>query len=214
MAEIITGRDVKVEIALTFAAAVNPTAVTKANPAVVTLATHGIADGSAGYWTVSAGMVELDGQGVLVDNGSTNNFDLPGLDTTDYSTYTAGSLTIASTWGTLSEAASYTVGGGAPETQSGMVLLDKKQRNVITALAAQDMQFDVRSQVTHGAAMAALVSAAQRGLPILVKVSKGSTVLRVAYGTPSLPGENVQAGGLASGQFSLILPGWAVKPNV
>ena len=42
----------------------------------------------------------------------------------------------------------------------------------------------------------------------------GSQVLRVWYGTPSIPGESVSAGGLGTGQFNVICPGWVVKPGV
>ena len=49
---------------------------------------------------------------------------------------------------------------------------------------------------------------------VLIRISKGGTVLRVLYGQPSLAGEGVQAGGLASGQISITVPGWVVKPNV
>jgi len=49
---------------------------------------------------------------------------------------------------------------------------------------------------------------------VLVRISKGNQVLRVAYGQPSVPGESVQAGQLASGSFSITVPGYVVKPNV
>src|SRR5687767_10557781 len=97
----IVGRNCKIEVALTFAAAVNPTAVTKASPPVATLNAHGLVSGAAGFWTVSGGMVELDQQAFIVDNEAANTFELPGLDSSDYSTYTAGSVTMAASWGTI-----------------------------------------------------------------------------------------------------------------
>ena len=210
----IVGRDCKIEVALTFDSAINPTAVTKANPAVATLTSHAVDTGDVGYWTVSAGMVELDGQAVYCTDTDTNTFTLNGLVTTNYSTYSAGSLTLAASWGTISEAAAWQVGGGAANPLDDTRLTDIKTRNVAGLLAAQDLSIDVRSPVTSGTALAFVEAAAQTGTSILVKISKGGTVLRVAYGVPSLAGEQVSAGALGAGNFNMICPGWVLKPNV
>jgi hypothetical protein len=210
----ITGRNCRVEVALTFAAAVLPTAVTKANPAVATLNAHGLADAAVGFWSVSAGMVELDEQAVMLDNPLTNTFEMPGLDTTDYSVYTAGSLTLAASWGTVSEAAAYNVGGGGAKALDDTRLHMTKDRNVAGNLASQDVTIDVKNAEIDGAAMAFIEAKAKRGLPVLMRISKGSQVLRVFYGVPSIPGEAVAAGQLATGQFNITVPAWVVKPNV
>lgn len=210
----IVGRDCKIEVALTFDAAINPTAVTKANPGVATLTGHAVETGDIGYWSVTAGMVELDGQAVYCTETDTNTFTMNGLVTTNYSTYSAGSLVLAASWGTISEAAAWSVGGGAPNPLDDTRLTDIKTRNVAGLLAAQDLNIDVRSPVTSGAALAFIEAAAQTGSSVLIKISKGGTVLRVAYGVPSLPGEQVSAGGLGAGSFGLICPGWVLKPNV
>lgn len=210
----IVGRNVKVEVALTFAPAISPTAVTKANPPEATLAAHGLADGAAGYWAVTAGMIELDGQAILVDNGAANTFEMPGFTSQDYTTYTTGNLVMASTWGTLAEAGSYAVGGGAAAQLDDARLNDIKQRNVAGFLAPQDLTIDVKSQEIDGTAMQYVLGQAQRGLNCLFRISKGSQVLRVAYGAPSVPGENTAAGQLGTGQFNVICPAWVIKPNV
>lgn len=210
----IVGRDCKIEVALTFDAAISPTAVTKANPAVATLTSHTVDTGDVGYWTVTAGMVELDEQAVYCTDTDANTFTLNGLDTSGYSTYSAGTLILAATWATLSEAAGFTVGGGAANALDDTRLLDVKTRNVAGLLAPQDLTIDIRNPVTSGTALAFIENKAINTGKVLIRISKGSTVLRVAYGTPSLAGESVQAGALGSGQFSLIVPGWVLKPNV
>lgn len=210
----ITGRNCKVEVALTFASPVSPTAITKAYPPVVTLNAHSLSAGAAGYWTVTAGMVEMHEQAVLVHNPLTNTFDLPGLDATDYSTYTAGTLTMAATWGTLSESAGYNVGGGAADQLDDTRLIDVKKRNIAGMLASQDVTIDIRNQEVSGTAMSFVERQALRGLGCLFKISRAGQVLRVFYGVPSLPGESVQAGQLASGQFVVNCPAFAIKPNV
>jgi hypothetical protein len=210
----IVGRDCKIEVALTFDSAINPTAVTKANPGVATLTSHTVETGDVGYWTVTAGMVELDGQAVYCTDTGANEFTMNGLVTTNYSTFSAGSLTLAATWGTLSESAGWTVGGGAAAALDDTRLIDVKTRNVAGLLAPQDLTVDLRSPVTSGTALAFLEAAAVTGGSVLIKISKGGTVLRVCYGVPSIPGEAVAAGGLGSGQFNVICPGWITKPNV
>lgn len=210
----IVGRDCKIEVALTFDSAINPTAMTKANPGVATLTSHTVDTGDVGYWTVTAGMVELDEQAVYCTDTDANTFTCNGLVTTNYSTYSSGSLTLAASWGTLSESAGWAVGGGAAAALDDTRITDVKTRNVAGLLAPQDLTIDLRSPVTSGTALAFVEAAAVTGGKILVKISKGGTVLRVAYGTPSIPGEAVAAGALGSGQFNLICAGWVLKPNV
>lgn len=210
----IVGRDCKIEVALTFDSAIQPTAVSKANPGVATLTSHTVETGDVGFWSVSAGMVELDEQAVYCTDTDANTFTMNGLDTTNYSTFSAGDLTLAATWGTLSEAAGYTVGGGAAASLNDTRLIDVKTRNIAGLLAPQDVTIDIRNPVTSGAALAFLENKAVNSAKVLIRISKGGTVLRVLYGQPSLAGEGVQAGDLASGQMSITVPGWVVKPNV
>lgn len=211
----IVGRNCKVEVALTFAAAINPTAVTKASPGAVTLTSHGLSDGAVGHWSsVTAGMIQLQDQAFMVTGGTSNNFNLAGLDTTDYDTYTAGSATMAATWGTLSEAYGYSVGGGAIDQLDDTRLQDNKRANIAGLLPAEDLTINIRNQETDSTAMAFVRGKAVRGLQVLVKITKGSTVLRVAYGTPGLPSEDVQSGAGATGSFNIIVPKWVTKPNV
>lgn len=210
----ISGRDCKIEVALTFDSAISPTAVSKANPGVATLSSHAVETGDVGFWSVTAGMVELHEQAVYCTDTDANTFTMNGLDTTNYTTYTAGSLVLAATWGTVSEAAGYTVGGGAAAQLDDTRLLDVKTRNVAGLLAPQDVTIDIRNPVTSGAALAFLENKAVNSAKVLIRISKGGTVLRVLYGQPSLAGESLQAGALASGQISITVPGWVTKPNV
>jgi hypothetical protein len=71
------------------------TAITKANPGVVTSASHGFGNGDEVYVDSIGGMTELNGRNYLVANASTNTFTLQDLfgnniDTTSFTTYTSG----------------------------------------------------------------------------------------------------------------------------
>lgn len=210
----IVGRDCKIEVALTFDSPLTVTALTKADPGVATSAAHGAAQGEVGYFSVSAGMVEIDQQAVYLSAVDTNTMTLAGLVTSGYSTWDTGTLTMAATWGTLSESSGYAVGGGASAQLDDTRLTDVKTRNVAGLLAPQDVTIDLRNPVTMGAALAFLEKAARASTSCLFKVTKGSTVLRVFYGVPSLAGETVQSGQLGNGQINVICPAWVLKPNV
>lgn len=70
------------------------TAITKANPGVVTTSeTHGYSNGQEVYIDISAnsGMTELNARYFTLANVTTNTFELSGEDTTGYTTFTAGS---------------------------------------------------------------------------------------------------------------------------
>lgn len=71
-------------------AAVNITAITKANPAVVTAATHGLYDGAEIQIDSVGGMTELNGRRFRVNIVDSNNVQLRDVDSTDFTTYTSG----------------------------------------------------------------------------------------------------------------------------
>lgn len=212
----INGRNVKIEVALTFASAISPTAVTKASSGVATLTGHSVATGDVGFWSASAGMVELDGQAVYLTNTSSTTFTMNGLDTTAYSTFTTGpTLTIAATWGLLDESGGYAVGGGAGDQLDDSRLHLNKRRNIAGLNAAEDLSITIRTPEIEGTALAFLTRAARNGTNVLVKISKTSgQVLRVAYGVPSVYGEQVDVGALGSGSFTITCPANVLKPNV
>ncbi|CAB4213458.1 Ubiquitin-activating enzyme E1, FCCH domain containing protein [uncultured Caudovirales phage] len=66
------------------------TGITKANPGVVTSASHGYSNGDLVVLGAISGMTELNGKEVTVANVATNTFELSGVNTTSYGTYTSG----------------------------------------------------------------------------------------------------------------------------
>lgn len=210
----IVGRNCKIEVALTFAAAAAITAMTKANPGVATKTSHGIVDGTVGYFSVAAGMVELHEQAVMTAAAATNTFNLAGLDTTQYSTWTAGDFIAGATWGLLDESAGYSMGGGAADQLDDSRIHLGKRINVAGLNPAEDITVNLRPPEVEGAALAFLTRAARNGTKVLIKITKDSRILRVAYGTPSTYGEQVDVGGLGSGSFNIVCPAWVLKPNV
>jgi hypothetical protein len=87
------------------------TGITKANPGVATSTAHGLSNGTYGILEI-VGMYQLDKKIVRVANQATNTFELEGIDTTLFDTFTSGTFT-AITFGTnISTATSIQAAGG------------------------------------------------------------------------------------------------------
>ena len=83
----------------------NITAITKANPAVATSAAHGLANGDVVVLSVQ-GMWQLDTYTCRVANVTTNTFELEGVDSTDFDTFSSGSareITFGTTFSTIGD---------------------------------------------------------------------------------------------------------------
>lgn len=68
------------------------TAVTKANPAVVTASSHGFSNGDRVYITGVVGMTQLNNREFTVANQTTNTFELSGINSTGFDTYSSAGV--------------------------------------------------------------------------------------------------------------------------
>ena len=68
----------------------NITAITGANPAVVTSNSHGFTNGDRIFISGVVGMTELNNREFTVAGATTNTFELSGVDSSSYTTYTSG----------------------------------------------------------------------------------------------------------------------------
>lgn len=211
MATFIKGRNIKVEIGATNGTPVTVTAVTQASPGVATSAAHGQADATVGYFSGVSGMVQLEGQAVRVDAPTANNFTLQGLNTTNYSAFTAGTFTPVATWQTLSECDQYDIGGGAADKIDVTCLIDVLKQEENGLLPTQSVTLNIKATETPSAAMLLIEAAAQAGNPLVVRVTLQSGAVRVFRGEPSLPGESVQTGAVGTGSLSITVKGFVLK---
>lgn len=207
----VVGRNVKLEIATTFGAAKTVTAVTLASPGVATSTAHAMSNGTIGYWTVAAGMVQLDGQATRVYNQSVNAFDLQGLNTATFSAFTAGTFTPATAFGTLSEAIGYSIGGGQPDTLDDTKLLDVVKQEVLGLLPSDTVQIDLLSQTFNSTVMQTIEDASIAGTYLVWRLTLQDGSVRVFRGTPSRPGESLQRSQLATGSFQIKVKGFALR---
>lgn len=78
-------------------------AITKANPGVATSTAHGLLDGDYVYLNNVQGMYQVDGRVVRVAGKTTDTFQLEGVDTTSFGTFSSGvanKITFGTTVGT------------------------------------------------------------------------------------------------------------------
>jgi hypothetical protein len=66
------------------------TAISKANPALITATAHGFSDGDVQKISAVVGMIEINGKVGVVVVKDANNFYLYGVDSTNFTTYTSG----------------------------------------------------------------------------------------------------------------------------
>lgn len=200
------GRNCRVEIAATYSAAKTVTGVTKAVPPEVTSTAHGLAEGTIGYFDTAAGMDELLGQAVSVDATASNTFDAEGLDSTNFGTFTSGTVTPVATWLTLSTATSYEIPEGAADELDATTLLDRIKQTETGLMAAQNVQISKLSDMQLPA-LAIVRAAALNGGYIVVRITLSNGERRVFRGQPGLPGESLGLGALANSGFGIKVKG-------
>ncbi len=204
----LIGRNVRVEISKTEGAAKVVSAVTQAATGQATSTAHALSDGAVGYFGTVTGMAQLEGQAVRVDNPLTNTFDLQGIKTTNYPAFTGtANFTPITAWSTLTRAGTYKIGGGDADKIDTTVLLDviKKQANGL--LAAQEVSIDLKLETQDDEALGLVRTAALEQAYMVFRITLSDGSQRIFRGQPSLPGEDVGQGALATGSFNVSVSG-------
>lgn len=207
----VKGRGVRIEVAATYSSPKTVTAVTLASPGVATSSAHGMANDTVGYWSGVTGMAQLEGQATRVKNQATNTFELQGLNTTNFSAFTAGTFVPVATWATLSEATSYEIGGGAGEKLDVTCLIHTTKQEEQGLLPVGNVSCNVIAQDTPSAAQLLLEAAVQSQSAVVVRITLANGAVRVFRGEPSLPGESVQQGAVGTGSLDFAVKGFALK---
>ena len=111
MATATKWSNIAIAVQSALAAADTITAITKANPGVVTSTAHGLVDGDIVVLTVQ-GMHQLDGRVARVAGKTTDTFQLEGIDTTLFDTFTSGTAELITFGTALATATSVSASGG------------------------------------------------------------------------------------------------------
>ncbi|MBU0752365.1 MAG: phage tail protein [Gammaproteobacteria bacterium] len=111
MATATKWSNIGIAVQSALAAADTITAITKANPGVATSVAHGMSDGDIVVLTVQ-GMHQLDGRVARVANKTLDTFELEGIDTTLFDTFTSGTSEVITFGTALSTATNVSASGG------------------------------------------------------------------------------------------------------
>ena len=208
---VLKGRNVKIEVSLTTATAKSVTAVSKASPGVATSATHGLTNGTIGFFAASAGMPEIEGMAISVANQAAGTFELEKLDTTSFGTFTTADFTPVATWATLSTATTLQMGGGDASKLDLTTLLDTMRQEENGLLAAQTIS--IGSFVPDGvnSAIDAVEKAALAGAYLVFRVTFPSGLRLIWRGQPSLPGMDTSVDAPVTGGFNCSVTGRAMR---
>jgi hypothetical protein len=123
----LLGIGVTVEVQKTLGSPITLTAITKANPGVATSVAHGLLDGDVVVLDL-AGMSQIDGQAVRVANKTADTFELEGIDTTLFGTFTSGTATEITAWDTFGLSQELNVDEQTPDEIDVTTLLDTEKK--------------------------------------------------------------------------------------
>lgn len=198
----VTGRGVRVEVAKTYGSAVTVSAITKASPGVATATSHGLTDGTIGYFSDDlAGMDELAGSAASVSAPATNTFELEQRNTTNFGTFTSGTFTPVTAWSTLSKSTAYNIPNATADELDVTTLLDTVKKTEAGLLAAQNVSIDGLSDAQSEASLI-VSAAAEAATAIVVRITLKDGQRRIFRGVPSLPGEQLSKGAVGTSQLT------------
>jgi hypothetical protein len=187
-----------VDLAATYGSPVTITAITNANPAVVTAAGHGLSDGD--YVEITSGWLRANGRIFRVDNSTTDTFELEGLDTTNTDIYPAGagvgSLREILTVTQVAQITDVATTGGDQQFLTFGFLEENDDRQIPTTRSPQTITFTVADDPTQ-AFVPVAEAADQTREPngVFLNLPDGSKILYNGYlsfsETPSLARNNL-----------------------
>lgn len=182
---ILQGKNVRIEMQSTLGSNLTISGITKANPGVATSTAHGLTNGDVVVFSGIAGMTELEGQAVRVANKTTDTFELEGINTTSYGTFTSGIANEVTAWTTISQVQSIEAEQANPN------------RIDVTTLADNEKQYVFGLADTANITLNALYDPALAS-HIAIKAASdanSSRVFRFTFGTPIVIGNFYVTGG-------------------
>lgn len=183
-----------------------PSAITRANPPVVTITGHGLADGDVVKIRGVGGMTELNGESFIVNVLSSSTFQLLGTDSTDYGTYTSGGYVDKLTMSNLCELTGYNrTGGTSPEIDATSLCSDAQEFEIgLADFGTTQLDYNFAPRTTVQLAIADFYSGTQAGTKTAVKVTlPNSGGIMVQLGYIQQTSEQASVNGLWTGSMTL-----------
>lgn len=204
---VLIGKNTTVEVEQTLDNAVTVTAIKKANWTAspsgeqVTAAAHGYINGDVVVFTCE-GMTQLDGQIARVANKTTNSFDIEGIDTTDFATFTSGTVQRISAFYTLGVARSVQAGNVGANRLDATTLIDTEKQYVLGLSDTPEITIDMLSSPLSSAVVK-LDTAARAGSNLGFRLTMSDGSKRLFRGLVTTPSESISVNELVTGSVSV-----------
>jgi hypothetical protein len=179
------------------------TAITKANPAVVSVSAHGFSNGDVVKISDVVGMTELNGGVYIIDNKTTGTFELVDVDSRGYGTYTSGGHVDLAQFSQFCELTNYNrQGGTTPEIDATTLCSTAKEYELgLPDFGTTQLGY---LWAPRNALQTALHDAFTAGDEIAVKIvlpKSGGTAVQLAF--VQQESETVAVGGIWTAQTTL-----------
>lgn len=139
-----------VSIASTYSAAKTITAITNANPAVVSATAHGFATGD--IVEITSGWARLNRRIVRITSLTADTFSLDGIDTTSTTNYPAGggagSAREVTAWTQISQILEFTTSGGEQQFVNYSFLESDTENQIPTVKSASSFSLSIADDAT------------------------------------------------------------------
>lgn len=189
------------------------TAISKANPAVVSESSHGRALGDVVRILNATGMTEVNGIPFVVDPVNSGTYELLDVNSTDYGTYQANSARVdLALFSTLCELTAWNrQGGTSPEIPATTQCSDAQEFEVgLPDFGTVQVDFNYAPDVSVQQAIQQAYLDGER-IGYRVNYYRGKPLadnsnlfaFAIGFGTVQQTGEQAQVGGLWTGSFTL-----------
>lgn len=182
-------------------------AISKANPAVVTSASHGRSSGEVVRIGHAVGMTEVNDIPAIIQRLSANTYSLLGKNSTDYGTYTSGGRVDVATFSTLCELTGFNrTGGQSPQIPASTQCSEEEEYEIgLPSSGSVQVDFNFAPGTT---VQQAIDAAYYAGDTIAYKVTlpkSGGTLVQLAIVQQT--GEAVQVNGIWTASMTLLCTG-------
>lgn len=194
MAQAKKWSNVQIAMQSALAAAITLTAITKASTGVVSSVAHGLSNGDLLYLEVQ-GMRQVNDRVVRVANKTNDTFELEGIDTTAFDTFSSGTAQKITFGTTISTATSISSSGGSFDFIDTTTIHDNSRTQMPGLPAASTFTFDNIWDVSDAGLLAMKTASdaqAKRAFKFTFGAG-GQVMLFVGYvGANLLPGGQAQ----------------------
>lgn len=168
-----------VALATAYGSSKSVTAITNANPGVITAAAHGMANGA--FYELKSGWQKVNDRVFKAANVATNAVDLTGIDTTDTNRFPAGSgtgsLREITAFTQISQILEFTTSGGEQQFANFSFLEEDYERQLPTITSAQSIQIGIADDPTLAGYIALKAAGEARAIRALKVTLPNSSVI-------------------------------------